>query len=326
MRRVVPLLLLAIAGVFLLALGQGDEPVPLTQVLAALSGAEGVSPVASMIVTELRFPRALMAMLVGAALAVGGTITQAVMRNPLAEPALLGINAGAALAAMIILVQVDNAPHSLLPWLAFGGALAMSGAIYALAWREGGSSLSIILIGVGLAALAGAASSFISYFGDIAKVHRALYWLAGSLQDSRWVKVQVLALWLVVPLALVWAAARELDLIALGDEVARGRGQNALLVKGALILACAAISGAAVASAGLIAFVGLAAPHLARRLVGPSHAQLTPVAALVGALMVLSADLAARGIAPPLQLPVGIMTALLGAPFFGYLLWRSRHG
>lgn len=310
---------------FLLALAVGDQRLPVGQILGALAGMEGVPAHVETIVTGLRLPRAVMAVLLGTALGVAGAVCQAVMRNPLAEPGLLGINAGAALAAMVVIVQVETVPERLLPVVTFAGAVGMTVAIFLLAWRQGTTSLRLILIGVGLSALAGAGASFISTFGDISLVQRAMVWLSGSLQDSRWIKVQTLFAWAAVPMLVIWLSARELDLLSLGDDVARGRGQRVNLLRGLMMLGCALIAGAAVAAAGPIAFVGLAAPHIARALTGRSHATLIPASALTGALIVLAADIVARRALAPVQLPVGVVTALLGAPFFGYLLWTKRH-
>lgn len=316
-----PLLLV----LFLLALAVGDQRLPVGQILGALAGMEDVPAHVETIVTGLRLPRAVMAVLLGTALGVAGAVCQAVMRNPLAEPGLLGINAGAALAAMVVIVQVETVPERLLPVVTFAGAVGMTVAVFLLAWRQGTTSLRLILIGVGLSALAGAGASFISTFGDISLVQRAMVWLSGSLQDSRWIKVQTLFAWAAVPMLVIWLAARELDLLSLGDDVARGRGQRVNLLRGLMMLGCALIAGAAVAAAGPIAFVGLAAPHIARALTGRSHATLIPASALTGALIVLAADIVARRALAPVQLPVGVVTALLGAPFFGYLLWTKRH-
>lgn len=326
MRPVWPVLVTTLMLAFLSALMFGNQPLPAKQVIEGLTGMTDVPPSVQMIVTGLRLPRALMAALVGASLGVAGAICQAVMRNPLAEPGLLGINAGAALAAVLVIVQLHSVPETLLPVLTFAGALIMSAAIYALSWRDGTNSIRIILIGIGLSSLAGAAASFISTFGDAVAVQRAMVWLAGSLQDSRWERVQMLALWAVLPFAAALILSRELDLIAFGDTVARGLGQRVDLTRGLAVLTCAALSGAAVAAAGLVAFVGLAAPHIARRLVGHPHIRLIPASAVIGAVLLLLADLAARTIMPPAQLPVGLFTALLGAPFFGFLLWRIRNG
>lgn len=325
MIRIVSLSLLLLAGISA-SLAYGDHTVSFSDLLSVLTQPAGINPQVEMIVLDLRMPRALLAALVGAALAVAGAIAQAVMRNPLAEPGILGINAGAALAAMIVIVALDNAPIQLLPWAGFAGAGGMAAAIYMLSWRNGGtSSLRIILIGIGLSALAGAATTFLTAFGEVGDVQRAMIWLAGSVYHADWMGVYVLTLWLVTPLAVTMISSRQLDLIRFGDNAARSLGQRVNLVRGLMILLCALLSGAAVAAAGLISFVGLVAPHIARRIAGPAHARLIPVSALIGATLVVAADLAGRSIIAPAQLPAGIVTALIGAPFFAYLLWGRRH-
>lgn len=321
----IPALLILLGFAVIAGLTLGDQPVATRDVLRALTGAETVSPVTGIIIMDLRLPRVVIAVLVGAALGVAGAATQAVMRNPLAEPGILGINSGAALAAVVVIVWAGSIPETALPVLAFAGALSMSLAIYALAWRAGITSLRIILIGIGLGALAGAGATFLSVFGPVAEVQRAMVWLAGSLNDSRWPKVW----WLILPglpaMTIIWALSRDLDLIGMGEEIARARGQRVQFVVAMTIFATALLAGASVAAAGPIAFVGLAAPHTARQLVGPRHGRLIPAAALTGSILLVLADLAARRAMAPAQLPVGLATALLGAPFFGYLLWKRRH-
>jgi iron complex transport system permease protein len=329
MMRIVSLSLLLLAGISA-SLAYGDHTVSFSDLFSVLTQSAGINPQVEMIVLDLRMPRALLAALVGAALAVAGAIAQAVMRNPLAEPGILGINAGAALAAMIVIVALDNAPIQaliqLLPWAGFAGAGGMAAAIYMLSWRNGGtSSLRIILIGIGLSALAGAATTFLTAFGEVGDVQRAMIWLSGSVYHADWLAVHVLTLWLVTPLALTMLSSRQLDLIRFGDNAARSLGQRVNLVRGLMILLCVLLSGAAAAAAGLISFVGLIAPHMARRIVGPAHAKLIPVSALIGATLVVAADLAGRSIIAPAQLPAGIVTALIGAPLFAYLLWGRRH-
>lgn len=325
MIRIVAALMVALAALLFAGLSYGDYAVSWRELAAVVMDPSSVSFQIEMIVLELRLPRALLALLVGIALAVAGAIAQAVMRNPLAEPGLLGINAGAALAAMILIVALENAPVTLLPWAGFVGASAMAAAIYGLSWRNGTSSLRIILIGIGLSSLAGAAATFLTAFGEIGDVQRAMIWLAGSIYDANWSKVQMLAVWLVAPLALAGLSCRELDLIRFGDHAAQSLGQRVNLLRGSMLLLCTLLSGAAVAAAGLIGFVGLVAPHMARGLVGPAHARLIPIAALIGGALVMAADLVGRIIIAPAQLPVGLMTALIGAPFFAYLLWGRRH-
>ncbi|SEF53341.1 FecCD family ABC transporter permease [Bosea lathyri] len=325
MKPIVAALLVALAGLSAASLALGDVTIPADELVLAIVNPAAAAQDTLMIVLELRLPRALLALLVGMALAVAGTIAQAVMRNPLAEPGILGINAGAALAAMLLIVALPGASPALLPWASFAGAGAMAAAIYALSWRGGTSSLRIILIGIGLSSLAGAATTLLTAFGEIRDVQRAMIWLAGSVYDADWRKVRLLALWLSGPLVLAWLGARELDLVRFDDDTARGLGQRVDLLRALTILLCTLISGAAVAAAGLIGFVGLIAPHLARRLVGPAHSRLMPVAALTGGALVMAADLLGRTVIAPAQLPAGLVTALIGAPFLGYLLWGRRH-
>ena len=187
------------------------------------------------------------------------------------------------------------------------------------------TSLRIILIGIGLGSLAGAGATFLSVFGPVAEVQRAMVWMAGSLNDSRWTKVWWLILFGLPAMAVLWAMSRDLDLIGFGDEIARGRGQRVQGVTGITILATAMLAGASVAAAGPIAFVGLVAPHIARRIVGPGHSQLFPATALTGSILLVLADLGARRAMAPAQLPVGLASVLLGAPYFAYLLWKRRN-
>ncbi|HEV7326701.1 MAG TPA: iron ABC transporter permease [Bosea sp. (in: a-proteobacteria)] len=325
MTRIMLPLLAIVAGLLATSLGLGDVPISPSDLISVLMRPSDFSPATAMVLFELRLPRALLAFLVGSALAVAGTIAQAVMRNPLAEPGILGINAGAALAATLVIVMLPAAPNALLPWAGFAGASAMTAAIYLLARRGGTSSLRIILIGIGLSSLGGAATTLLTTFGEIRDVQRALIWLAGSVYDADWPKLGTLLVWLAGPVALTWLCAGELDLIRFGDHAARALGQRVELTRAAMVLLCTLISGAAVAAAGLIGFVGLIAPHLARSLVGPLHARLIPVAALIGSALVMAADLLGRVAIAPVQLPAGLVTALIGAPFLGYLLWGRRN-
>ena len=325
MKRTLVCLLVLIAAIVVLALMLGDEAIPPPEVLRALLGSSDVNAAARLIVMEIRLPRVLLALLVGMALAVAGAIVQTIMRNPLAEPGLLGINSGAALAALVLIVQFDMPATRYVSMVAFAGALVMTLAIYGLSWRAGANSVRIILIGIGLSALAGALSSYITAFGDVTAVQYAQVWLSGSVYSATWEKVWVLAAWLVLPFVLVLAASRDLDLLDLGEGPARGLGQRVELVRALMILACALLSGAADAAAGLIGFIGLIAPHAARRMVGRRHTRLLPVAALTGGVLLISADLVGRTVIAPAQLPAGLVSALVGAPFFAFLLWERRH-
>ncbi len=325
MRKTVLLLIIGILVTLVMSLRLGDQAIPFSDIIKVLTGDPDVGAAAQLIVFDVRLPRAVLALLVGTALAIAGAIIQTVMRNPLAEPGLLGINSGAALAVLVLIVYFHQQSTHLVPWVAFAGASVMAAAIYGFSWRSGASPVRIILIGIGLGSLTGAGASFISAFGDIAAVQQAQVWLAGSVYNAGWDKVQVLAIWLILPFALTLAAARELDLLSFSEMSARTLGQRVEIVRGIMILLCTLISGAAVAAAGLIGFVGLIAPHVSRRLVGHSHHKMVPVAALVGGLLVLVADLIGRIVIQPAQLPAGIVTAILGAPFFAFLLWERRY-
>jgi iron complex transport system permease protein len=318
-------LILVIAGMFLAGLSFGDITISWHDLALVLTGDDNATPQASLMIWTVRMPRLLVALLVGLALAVAGVISQAVLRNPLADPGLLGINSGASLAAMVVLVGLDGVPATVLPLAGFAGAALVAIAIHALSWRAGTSSIRILLIGIGLSSLAGGATTFLSAFGDVRDVQRAMIWMTGSVYDSNWIKVETLLAWSIAPIALTWLGAHHLDTIGLGDGTARSLGQRVHLTRSLLMLTCTILSGAAIAAAGLIGFVGLVAPHLARRLVGPMHRQLVPISGLTGGALVVAADLVGRVVIAPAQLPAGLTTALLGAPFFAYLMWERRN-
>lgn len=309
----------------LAGLAYGDFALSVADLLRALFRSPDAPPQALMIVWSIRLQRVLLAVLVGMALAVAGAIAQAVLRNPLADPGIIGINSGAALAAMVVLVGLDDVSPAILPVAGFAGASAMVAAIFLLSWKNGTSSLRLLLIGIGLGALASAATTFLTAVGDIGDVQRAMVWMAGSLFDSNWTKVAVLAAWSVPVMVAAWLVSHHLDATLLGDGIAANLGQRVQLTRTLLILGCTLLSGAAVAAAGLVSFVGLLAPHIARRLVGPLHRALLPVAALTGGTLVVIADVASRMVIAPAQLPVGLTIALVGAPFFGWLMWNRRN-
>lgn len=319
-------LMLLLCSLVVVSLTLGDVSLSWTELAAAMAGIDDPASQSALIIFDLRLPRILLALLVGMAMATAGTITLAIMRNPLAEPGVLGINSGAAAAVMAVIVLMQDPPAAVMPIAGFLGAVVSVVAVYGLAWHGGTSSLRIILIGIGLSSLATAFTTLLSAFGEIGDVQRAMVWLAGSVYDASMVKVRLLALWLIAPLVVAFLGARELDLIRFGDVSAKSLGQPVDRVRCVMIVLVTMLSGSAVAVSGLIGFVGLVAPHIARQLVGPSHIRILPVAALLGACLVVAADLLGRIILPPIQLPAGIVTGLIGAPFFAYLLWGRSHG
>jgi len=315
--------LAAFAGV-VLNVGYGEYPIPPLDVMRSLFGIESGDENYSFIVNVLRLPRALVAVLVGAALAVSGAILQGLTRNDLAAPDIVGINAGAGLAAVTLIVAFPSVSAAYLPPVAFLGALVVALLLYTLAWRGNSSPIRLILIGVGLSAVATALTTFMITFGDIYQVTQALVWLTGSVYGRSWEEIFTLLPWLLVFLPLALLRFRHLNALNLGDEVAKGLGSRIELERGLLVLCSVALAASAVATAGTIAFVGLMAPHIARRLVGPAHGGLLPVSAMTGGAMVVLADLAGRTLFAPVEIPCGIVTAVVGAPFFLYLLYRSR--
>jgi iron complex transport system permease protein len=313
--------MLAGAGLlaFALNLAWGEYPLPLPDVLAALVG-EG-HQADRFVVTDVRLPRALVAALAGAALALSGAIFQTLVRNPLASPDVIGVTAGASVPAVAIYVM--GASAALVPLAAFAGALTASALLYALAWRGGLSPYRLVLIGIGIEALGTAGTSYVLVEGRIEDVQQAALWLVGSLNARAFADVWPLLAGFAVLAPAVALLARPLDVLSLGEEQARALGVRVELARLGLVGAAAGLAAIAVAAAGPIGFVAFIAPHVAGRLTGASGAAVLPAAALCGAVLVLAADLAGRWLLAPTELPVGIVTSVLGAPFFLYLLHRA---
>jgi iron complex transport system permease protein len=279
-----------------------------------------------LVVYTFRLPRILTAFLVGVALATSGAIMQGITRNPLAEPGILGVTAGAGVVAVTLIVWINNAPLRLLPWGALAGAVVTAFLIYGLAWKPGGSSPArLILIGVAVAAVLTSVTNFMLVFGEITDVQQAYFWLTGSVYGRNWSHVRILSGWLIILLPMALFSARQLNTLGLGDEVARGLGMAVEAQRRLLLLISVALAAVAVSTAGTIGFVGLVAPHMARRLVGPSHEGLIPASALLGGALLVLADLVGRWVIAPSELPIGIIVALIGAPYFLFLLYLKRY-
>lgn len=277
-----------------------------------------------LIVNVLRMPRTMLAVLVGAALAVAGLILQGIVRNPLASPDIIGITGGASVAAVLFLAWQGAPGIHWLPVAAMGGAAAVSLGIFALAWRRGVTPSRLVLIGIGISAVMGAITTLLIVLTPDSTAIRAYVWLTGSLYATQWNDVLGMLPWVAICLPLTLVYARHMDVMALGDGIATGLGVSIDLVRVVLLLVSVALAGAAVAFAGGLSFVGLIAPHIARRLVGGGFAGLVWVSALLGALIVLYADLIGRVAFMPHDLPAGIFVSGVGAPFFVYLLYRHR--
>lgn len=326
-RRAPAILLLALAATLALMvvnMGVGDYAIAPLDVVKTVLHLPTDNASNAFVVNTLRLPRMLVAALVGVALALSGAILQGLTRNPLADPGILAISNGAGLMAVILIVVVGGVSAAAISLGAFGGAALIALLVYLLAWRRGDSPLRLILVGIGLGAVTGALISLVITYGDLYDVQRALVWLTGSVYGRTWKQFWALLPWIVVFVPLTFFLARDLNTLNLGEEVAQGLGSRVRVQRGLLILSAVALAGASVAAAGGIAFVGLMAPHIARRLVGPDHNGLLPAAALIGALIIVSSDLVGRTVFAPVELPVGLITAVIGAPFFIYLLWQQR--
>ena len=271
---------------------------------------------------DYRMPRALLALVMGAALAVSGVLVQSVVRNPLASPDILGINHAAGLVAVLSLIFLPNLPFYWIPIFAFiGGALS-----FVLLWVICGFNfkpIKMAIIGVALSALWGAISHYVMLINPI-DINSAMLWLTGSLWGRSWTYVNVVLPWILLLLPLPFLFCRDLDTMSLGEMKASTLGVAVNKTQIAVLCLAVALATTATAVCGPIAFLGLVAPHLARRLVGGRHRALLPAAALIGAILLLLSDILARVINPPVELPAGILTAIIGAPYFFYLLTRTK--
>jgi iron complex transport system permease protein len=316
-----------LGGAALVALGVGSAELSPGRVLASLLGAD--DPVAGVIVQELRLPRVLGAILVGGGLAVTGAVLQAVLRNPLADPYILGISSGASVGAALAALWAGAAAGLLLrSGLAFAAALASVAVVYRVAQVQGRlPPVRLILAGVALSAFATALTGFLLFLvPEATAVRGVVFWLMGGLAGARWDGVAWTAAWLLPLVGLMVGTARWQNLLLLGDEAALALGLDVARARKALVLVAALTAGALVAFAGAIGFVGLVVPHALRPLTGPDHRRLLPAAALFGALLLLVMDTVARTVMAPEELPVGILTGLLGGPFFLALLRGQRWG
>ena len=271
---------------------------------------------------EYRLPRAVLAILLGGALAISGVLVQSVVRNPLASPDILGINNAAGLVAVSVLMFLPNLAFYWMPIFAFlGGVLS-----FVILWIVCGFNfrpIKMAIIGVALSALWAAISHYLMLTNPV-EINTAMLWLTGSLWGRSWSYLNVVLPWLVILLPLPFIFCRDLDTLGLGENKASTLGVTVNKVQISVLVLAVALSTTAVAICGPIAFLGLVAPHLARRLVGGRHRTLLPAALIIGALLLQLSDILARVIDPPTELPAGILTAIIGAPYFFYLLMRTK--
>ncbi|MEU3183007.1 iron ABC transporter permease [Streptomyces sp. NPDC006923] len=324
-------LLGALIVLCLLSAGTGAYHIPLADVLASVQhraglGGAALDRVGESVLWNVRLPRVVLALLVGASLGCAGALTQGVFGNPLAEPGVIGISSGAAVGAVAsIALGLGFFGNWTVTFCAFAAGLATVLLVYALS-RSGGRTevVTLILTGIAVNAFAGALIGLFIFFADNAQITQITFWQLGSLAQATWPKVLAVLPCALAGLAVAPFHARKLDLLALGERPARHLGVDVERLRTVLVLVVALLTAAAVAVAGIITFVGLLVPHLLRMAHGPGHRFLVPGSALGGALVLVAGDLAARTVAAPAELPLGVLTALLGSPFFFWLLRRTR--
>lgn len=327
------LLALVLLAVSVASLTVGATGIGLGDVLGKLASGEALSRMERVVLIDIRLPRLAMGLCVGAALAISGAVMQGLFRNPLADPGIVGVGAGAGLGAILAIVLGALLPAGLLAWA--GGHLVPLGAffggwittllLYRVSTRHGRTSVATMLLaGIALAALAGAVSGILVYLADDQQLRDLTFWGLGSLSGASWTKLSAAAPIIGVAIGGAALMGRGLNALALGEATAAHIGVPVQRLKNAAILAVAAATGAAVAVSGGIGFVGIVVPHLLRLASGPDHRALLLNSALLGATLLVGADMIARSLIAPAELPIGIVTAVLGAPVFLWILLRQR--
>jgi iron complex transport system permease protein len=330
------LLLISMVG----SIGVGAVAIEPLQVLAILFQSLGIqSPweytqAQQAVLESIRMPRVLLGMLVGAGLAVSGAAMQGLFRNPLADPALIGVSSGAALAAVAVIVLGATVLKGLadvfglytLPVAAFSGGFVATLVVYRFSVVGGRTIVATMLLaGIAINALAGAVTGLLTYVANDEQLRTLTFWSMGSLGGATWERVAMAAPFILLPALLIPLHARALNAILLGESEAIHLGFNIERIKISLILLVALCVGASVSVSGIIGFIGLVVPHLLRLAVGPDHRFLLPASAMLGASLLLAADMVSRVIVAPTELPIGIITAVIGGPFFLWLLSRQRY-
>ncbi|MEM1142264.1 MAG: iron ABC transporter permease [Pseudomonadota bacterium] len=326
-------LLLAVTFVFSLTSGATDTPA-FRVVWALITGSQdSITVVERVVMLDIRLPRAVLGALIGASLAVSGAVMQGLFRNPLADPGIVGVSSGAGLGAVSFIVLGSGVLAPVagffgiyhVPFAAFIGGLITTLLLYQVSTRQGRTSVATMLLaGIALGALAGALTGMLVFRADDQQLRDLTFWGLGSVAGATWVKVLAAAPIILPVVLLAPLLARGLNAITLGEATAQHLGINVQRFKRIAIVAVAAATGAAVAVSGGIGFVGIVVPHLLRLLMGPDHRYLLPACACLGATMLLLADAIARQIVAPAELPIGIVTASVGAPFFLWILLRRR--
>ncbi|MEM6634325.1 MAG: iron ABC transporter permease [Pseudomonadota bacterium] len=324
-------LIMLLALVSVAGLNVGAAGASIGDVIAAVFSDKELSLTDRVVLLDIRLPRLALGLLVGASLAVSGAVMQGLFRNPLADPGLVGVSAGAGLGAIVAIVLGTALPlgqalgHYVVPVAAFLGGWISTLVLYRISTRNGRTSVAVMLLaGIALGALAGALSGILVYMANDAQLRDLTFWGLGSLAGATWAKVGAAAPLILLALAAAPFLARSLNALALGEASAAHLGIPVQRMKSIAIMTVAGATGAAVAVSGGIGFIGIVVPHLLRIAVGPDHRYLLLNAALLGAALLVGADMISRSIIAPAELPIGIVTATIGGPFFLWILLRNR--
>jgi len=322
------LLFIVVVLIMIFSAGSGEYPLSPQNVLSALFGLG--DDFARTIVIDFRLPRIVMALFVGISLAVSGAILQGITKNPLASPDLIGITAGASFAVVLFLSLFSDENNSLmvsihwLPLFAFLGATLTALIVFFLSWKNGIAPFRLLLIGIAVAAFMNAGTTIWMLMGPIYRASQATIWTTGSIYGANWSQVKVLVPWSILLIVIALLLRRQMNILELGDDIATSVGSQVQKNRVILLLISTGLTGVAVAFAGGIGFVGLLAPHIARRIVGPKFQTMILFTAGIGALLVLVADWIARVAFAPIEVPAGVWTAAVGAPYFIFLLLTER--
>ncbi|WP_336801323.1 FecCD family ABC transporter permease [Kaistia sp. MMO-174] len=337
-RVVTAALVLLLLAVCVISVCVGPSGLSTAEVAGLLSDAlagrfDAINTVNHVILFDIRIPRTLLGAMVGAALALAGAMMQGLFRNPLADPGLVGVSAGAALGAVLVIVLggaflapvMDFLGIGALPIAAFFGGLGTTLLLYSIATRRGQTSVgTMLLAGIALGAIAGAITAYLVFRSNDFQLRELTFWSMGGLGGATWHKILLTLPFVIGVFIAMPFTARGLDALVLGEAEARHLGFNTQFLKSLIILVVALAVGVSVAFAGIIGFVGIVVPHVLRLVIGPEHRTLLPATALLGASLLIVADMVCRTIVAPAELPIGIVTATIGAPFFLSILLRKR--
>ncbi|WP_127530960.1 FecCD family ABC transporter permease [Paenibacillus kobensis] len=322
--RLAIILTIASAVAILLSIAIGDMRISPVDVIKTLAG-NGTEE-HHLVIHTLRLPRIIAAFVVGASLAVAGSILQGIIRNPLASPDIIGITSGASVAAVAFLNYLAGSVSILwMPVAAMIGAAVTSLVVYSLAWKKGVTPIRLVLVGIGINFLLASLTKVMLVMNQETTAAQAYVWLTGTVYGTDWTIIQTVVPWVAVFIPIAFLLARNVNVLQLGDDIAAGVGSRTQRQRFVLLMISVALAGAAVSIGGAISFVGLIAPHMTRKLVGPAFGGVLPITALIGGMMVVVADTIARTAFLPYDIPVGVFTAGVGAPFFIYLLYRNRN-